>query len=84
MIFELGNKIYNIERNHGETDNYINDKGWFIVYQNPKNNTELKQLDLYGSIYANIVNYKCSYNKEIIKKINILGENCPFFEKINL
>lgn len=84
MIFELNNKIYNIERNSGETDNYLYDKGWFIAYQNPQNEIELQNLIIYGSIYANINNLGCKYPKEIITKINQLGGNCPFFEKINL
>lgn len=83
MIFEIDNYIYDIKRNKGETDKYINLKGLFICYQNPTNIEQLEYYSKFGSIYANIMCLNCEYSKEIINELNNLGENVPFFEKIN-
>ena len=84
MIFQIDNYIYDIVRNNGETNKYINSKGLFICYQKP---TNIEALDYYtkmGSIYANMIHLNCKYSKEIINEINNLGQNIPNFIPLNI
>ena len=83
MLFHLEDNIYMVERNPGDTDKFIYDKGWCIAYQRPQNECDYEEAEKYATIYANIKNFKCSYSKDIINRLNELGESMPFYEIFN-
>ena len=79
MIFEYENYIYKLIPKEGETENFTNTKGWFIVKQKICNDEELEYLENIAEIYANIVVNNCKYSKEIIDEINDYGKNIDGF-----
>lgn len=82
MLFHLDDNIYIVERNSGDTDKFVYDKGWFIAYQRPQNECDYEEAEKFATIYANIRNLNCSYSKEIISRLNEMGEQVPFYETL--
>lgn len=60
------NYIYNIPKLEFEGEQRYMERYWFIIRQNPKTLTELKQAIKWSIIDANITYDECVYNDKIM------------------
>ena len=81
MIFEYENYIYKLEPKDGESEKFLNTKGWFIVKQKMCEE-DLEYLENIAEIYANIKINNCIYSKEILDEVNEYGKNIDNFQPV--
>ena len=65
FIFIKDEYYYIIIRDPGESYEQCIERGWFVVKNKPKTETELNNIINYSRIWANIKFNKCVYSKEL-------------------
>lgn len=74
MLFESGNKIFEIKRDESEIYEYYIERCKFIVAQEPITENDLKETIRLSRVYINIEKKECKYSNEMMEKIEKMKE----------
>lgn len=75
-IFRKNTNIYIIVKESTETFEQYIDRGNFVASQEPGTEQDYEDIILYSHIYINNKYLFCSYNKDIMKRLDRMIEKC--------
>lgn len=68
--FQKNGYLVVVPKDPHETEESFNDRGFFIVSQQPKNQEDLNEATVFSRIYVNCKNIECEYDSDITIKLN--------------
>lgn len=75
MEINVSGKSYLVKPLEHETDKVLSTRIWFIIKQNPENDIDFQEAELWSAIWYYMTYYKCRYDEKIESKVKELSRN---------